>query len=225
MLEVLGVSSSFLTYHLENLGELVGKMDGGKYKLSSFGEAAITTMTKVEDIPTTVLQQSPETKPKKVVGRSVAIALGIICIVLVACLAGTITVLNTSNQGNTNLQSQVDGLTSTINLTKSEIFYNNVSLTGHGGYEDQSGNEHYPFQVNVRYSGYLGVQVQPFDPHFKVDVSWDYQATYETFPHPYFDYFRETKYIGPNDPFFTNVTTTYYPVVASGTKVLIQQQC
>ena len=88
MLGVLGVSNSFLTYHLENLGELVGKIDDGKYKLSNFGEAAIATMTKVEDIPTTASKMSEpkvnETKPKKIVGRSVAIALGITCILLIA---------------------------------------------------------------------------------------------------------------------------------------------
>jgi DNA-binding transcriptional ArsR family regulator/flagellar basal body-associated protein FliL len=92
ILEALGVSSSFLTYHLENLGELVGKIDDNKYRLSSFGEAAIATMTKVEDIPTTTFKMSEtkasETKPKKVVGRSVAIALGIICILLIAGLGG-----------------------------------------------------------------------------------------------------------------------------------------
>jgi predicted transcriptional regulator len=31
MLETLGISSSHLTYHLENLGELVTKLDDGRY--------------------------------------------------------------------------------------------------------------------------------------------------------------------------------------------------
>ena len=51
MLEVLGISSSHLAYHLENLGELVSKTQNGKYKLSTFGEAAATTMSKVEETP------------------------------------------------------------------------------------------------------------------------------------------------------------------------------
>jgi hypothetical protein len=51
ILEALGVSSSFLTYHLESLGELVSKTSENKYRLSSFGEAAIVTMIKVEEIP------------------------------------------------------------------------------------------------------------------------------------------------------------------------------
>jgi hypothetical protein len=51
VLEALGISSSHLTYHLESLGELVSKMENGKYKLSTFGEAAVTTMSKVEEPP------------------------------------------------------------------------------------------------------------------------------------------------------------------------------
>jgi len=51
MLEALEISSSHLTYHLENLGELVSKMENGKYRLSTFGEVAVTTMSKVEEAP------------------------------------------------------------------------------------------------------------------------------------------------------------------------------
>jgi len=53
ILETLGISSSHLTYHLENLGELVTKMDDGRYKLSTFGEAAVMTMRGVEETPDT----------------------------------------------------------------------------------------------------------------------------------------------------------------------------
>jgi hypothetical protein len=51
MLDELGVSSSHLTYHLESLGELLSKTDAGDYKLSTFGEAAVSTMSIVEDAP------------------------------------------------------------------------------------------------------------------------------------------------------------------------------
>ncbi len=51
MLEGLRVSSSHLTYHLENLGELLTKADNGRYKLSTFGEAAVSTMKIVEEAP------------------------------------------------------------------------------------------------------------------------------------------------------------------------------
>ena len=53
ILEELGVSSSHLTYHLENLGELVSKMEDGKYRLSTFGQAAVLAMRGVEEVPVT----------------------------------------------------------------------------------------------------------------------------------------------------------------------------
>jgi hypothetical protein len=122
MLEALGVSSSFLTYHLENLGELVGKTNDGTYKLSSFGEAAITTMTKVEDIPTRPLEtitrrfKADETKQSKVVRRSVAIALGMMCIILVAGISGAVayylSVLNNKDRTISSQNALVSSLTS-----------------------------------------------------------------------------------------------------------------
>jgi hypothetical protein len=51
MLDDLGISSSHLTYHLENLGELVSKTEKGSYQLSKFGEASVDTMKLVEEAP------------------------------------------------------------------------------------------------------------------------------------------------------------------------------
>ena len=56
MVDLLGVSTSHLTYHLESLGELIFKMENGNYKLSSFGLATVSAMKGVED---------PETEPKR----------------------------------------------------------------------------------------------------------------------------------------------------------------
>lgn len=124
MIEVLGVTNSFLTYHL--------------------GEAAMATMTKVEDSPATAPHQSPEARTKKTVGRSVAMTLGLICIVLIVLIAylavagisaqnsynnlrnqnnqlqtwldGNETLLNQTQANNTNLQNQVNNLTDALNL-------------------------------------------------------------------------------------------------------------
>jgi DNA-binding transcriptional ArsR family regulator len=57
MVEALGVSTPHLTYHLENLGELVTKTDDGQYKLSAFGLATVTAMKDVEEVH--------ETEPKR----------------------------------------------------------------------------------------------------------------------------------------------------------------
>lgn len=51
MLEELAIPSSHLTYHLENLGELVIKEENGKYKLSSFGKASVAMMKGAEEVP------------------------------------------------------------------------------------------------------------------------------------------------------------------------------
>jgi DNA-binding transcriptional ArsR family regulator len=51
MLEELEIPGSHLTYHLENLGELVVKMEDGKYKLSSFGKASVSMMKRAEEVP------------------------------------------------------------------------------------------------------------------------------------------------------------------------------
>jgi hypothetical protein len=51
ILEILKIDSGHLSYHLEGLEDLISKTKNGKYKLSYLGEAAVTTMTKVERGP------------------------------------------------------------------------------------------------------------------------------------------------------------------------------
>lgn len=50
MLDKLGIPGSQLTYHLETLGEFIVKMETGKYKLSSFGEASVSMMKGAEEV-------------------------------------------------------------------------------------------------------------------------------------------------------------------------------
>ncbi len=50
MLDKLGIPGSQLTYHLETLGEFIVKMENGKYKLSSFGEASVFMMKGAEEV-------------------------------------------------------------------------------------------------------------------------------------------------------------------------------
>jgi len=157
MVELLGVSNSFLTYHLENLGELVGKTEDGKYKLSSFGEAANATMTRVEDIPTTAPHHSQEKKTNGFRSRNAALALGIICILSIAGLGGTLayytvainnkqselnsanhTVTNLQNQ-NVNLQAWLNGNLSLISKTQTWLSGN---LTAYNQLESEVSNIH-----------------------------------------------------------------------------------
>jgi hypothetical protein len=62
MLELLGISSSNLTYHLENLGELVSKDENGVYRLSTFGQASVGTMK--------IVEEAPEVHPQKRNGKT-----------------------------------------------------------------------------------------------------------------------------------------------------------
>jgi hypothetical protein len=128
MLEILGVSNSFLNYHLENLGVLVGKTDDGRYKLSSFGEAAMSTMMKVEDIPKTAPQQLPQTKPRRVVRRSVAIALGIVCILLIASLGGTLAYYTVTIRNKENELASANNMISQLNTNATNLQNQNNQL-------------------------------------------------------------------------------------------------
>lgn len=51
MVELLGISSSHLTYHLDSLGELVAKNATGDYCLSNFGKATVSAMKGVQEAP------------------------------------------------------------------------------------------------------------------------------------------------------------------------------
>jgi len=83
MLEALGVSSSHLTYHLENLGELVSKQENGEYRLSTFGVASVDTMKIVEEAPAV---RSRYGLPLSLRWRSV-LAVLVIAVVLLASLS------------------------------------------------------------------------------------------------------------------------------------------
>ena len=84
MLETLGISSSHLTYHLENLGELVTKLDDGRYKLSAFGEAAVMTMRGVEETPET--QQRRLALPLRWKSIFAVLMIGVVILAAVSCV-------------------------------------------------------------------------------------------------------------------------------------------
>ncbi len=51
MLDELEIPGSHLTYHLENLGEFLVKMENGKYTLSNIGENCFSVMKGAEEVP------------------------------------------------------------------------------------------------------------------------------------------------------------------------------
>jgi hypothetical protein len=104
MTELLGVSSSHLTYHLESLGELVFKMEDNKYKLSAFGLATVSAMKGVEEAPTEVEAKRRLKLPLK--WKAVVGALLVAVLVLAAFSALQYSTLNQLSASQDSLSSE-----------------------------------------------------------------------------------------------------------------------
>jgi len=111
MLEELGISSSHLTYHLESLGELVSKMEDGRYKLSTFGEAAVATMSRVEEAPKTTEPKHYPSLPMKWKSSLAVLMIGLVV------LAG---VCYTQYQSLNQLSAEYRQLKELVELTRIE---------------------------------------------------------------------------------------------------------
>ena len=132
---------------------------------------------------------SEQTSRKKVVSRTVAIGLGMVCIILLVGLVGAILVyspmINSKNnkisdlsQQITSLSTQVADLTSIANLTKSTIWINFKNVSIQARYENV-----WNFPAN--YAGYVAVHVSSnatvSDPNAPVKVSHTYvHVTYSS---------------------------------------------
>jgi hypothetical protein len=133
MLEALGVSSSHLTYHLENLGELVSKAENGKYRLSTFGAASVDTMKTVEEAPAV---RSKYGFPLSLKWRSI-LAVLIIAVVLLASMSYVqYASLNDVTSERNLLQSRYDQLLAWSSSTDNAIsFLQNVIQMDTEGYQ------------------------------------------------------------------------------------------
>jgi len=116
-----------------------------------------------------------ETQPKKMVRRSVAIALGIICIISVAGLSGVIVFLNGENTSlnsqvtslqaqMASLQNQVQSLTDTLTEYKSVVLFDNQT--------SQEANNYTSWHFLANYSGYIIAQVTSSTWNAYIQVSW-----------------------------------------------------
>ena len=125
MLELLGVSSPNLTYHLESLGELVTKEENGVYRLSTFGLASVSTMK--------IVEKAPEVQPKKRLSLSLRwkTILSVLLIGLVVLASMTILQYGALNQASSErdlLQSKYNQLLSWSATTDNAItFLQNVA--------------------------------------------------------------------------------------------------
>jgi hypothetical protein len=118
MLELLGVSSSNLTYHLESLGELVTKDDQGTYRLSTFGQASVSTMKIVEEAPSV----PPKKRPMLPLKWKTAVGIMLIAIIVFASASVLqYGALNSATSERDNLQSKYNQLLSWSNTTNTAI--------------------------------------------------------------------------------------------------------
>ena len=118
MLDLLGVSSSNLTYHLESLGELVTKEDKGVYRLSTFGLASVSTMK--------IVEEAPPVQPKKRLSLSLKwkTVVGVLLIGLIVFASMTALQFDALNQVTSerdNLRSKYNQLLSWSNTTNNAI--------------------------------------------------------------------------------------------------------
>jgi DNA-binding transcriptional ArsR family regulator len=120
MLELLGVSSSNLTYHLDSLGELVTKDDTGLYRLSTFGLASVSTMK--------IVEEAPPIQSRKRIALSPKWKTALVILLVGVILLSSITVLETNLLSQTSserdsLQSKYNQLLSWSNTTNSAITF------------------------------------------------------------------------------------------------------
>jgi DNA-binding transcriptional ArsR family regulator len=124
MLELLGISSSNLTYHLDSLGELLSKDEKGVYRLSTFGQASVSTMKIVEEVP------EVQSKKRTSLTKKWRLVTGVLLIGLIvfASLATLeVTTLNSALSERDTLQSKYNQLLSWTSTTDNAIdFLQNV---------------------------------------------------------------------------------------------------
>jgi hypothetical protein len=119
MLDLLGVSSSNLTYHIESLGELVSN-ENSVYRLSTFGQAAVSTMK--------IVEEAPVAEPKKRFGlsfkwRTVVSVLLIALIVFASVAALQFSLLNQTTSERDSLQSKYNQLLSWSGTTDKALSF------------------------------------------------------------------------------------------------------
>ncbi len=133
MLELLGISSSNLTYHLESLGELVSKHENGVYRLSTFGQASVSTMKIVEEAP-----DGPN-KKRNGIARKWKMVTGILLITVIVFASAAsleISTLSETISQRDALQVRYDQLLSWTTTTDNAIdFLQNVVQIDTGKYQ------------------------------------------------------------------------------------------
>ena len=86
ILDILSIDSGHLSYHIENLGDLVKHSANGKYELSSIGIAAVNLMGGVEERPQ-LLTPARKLRGKKIRNVLIGAVLAILIVSVIASAA------------------------------------------------------------------------------------------------------------------------------------------
>ena len=128
-----------------------------------------------------------ETKPRKVVARNVAIALGTACIILVAFLVlTTIYLVSTINDRNSTINQRdnaIADLNDTVNLRKYTIWVNNETVT-------QAAGNYTSWTFSASVAGYIQATTTSITNNTYLEVK--YNATI----HVGFEYDHSYSYMG-----------------------------
>jgi hypothetical protein len=119
ILEALAIDSGHLGYHLDNLGDLVTHLPDGKYGLSSFGKAAVTLMSGVEE--PTKNTKSKRARTLKLLSIGLAAILLIMSLYAVTFTTSTQSIFNGQLTYGISPLEHGENVRFTINVTNSPI--------------------------------------------------------------------------------------------------------
>jgi len=143
---------------------------------------------------------------RKVVGRNVAIALGIICIILAVGLLGAIVIISGKDNTITSLNSQITEKDNIISLKNSTVWVNNQTVSqyiGPGGFHWWTS-----WTFSAGYAGYVSVNVTSSTTNNTyAQVIWCSTPSPNTYPHG-ISYDSGLRMVGTSG-------TAYFPILPS----------
>jgi len=148
ILSILSIDSGHLSYHIENLGELVRHSENGKYELSSIGIAAVNLMSGVEEHPYLPISTS-KWKTKKI-RKIFSVA---VLVILAASVMGNVyyyNLLQSSSQKNLGGTGYALGLFQIGIYRATSITY--LLLTYRHGLQETEPNE---FNIKALIEGFF----------------------------------------------------------------------
>jgi len=177
ILQILSMDSGHLSYHLENLSDLLSRSPDGKYRLSSFGIAAVKLMSGVEEY------KPPSVSPSSVSRSRVDAVVKIMSIVLAVALlwSSLYSISFTTSASSLLVRTASERPGISLELAPDQTFVYNLTLI-YGGYQMvatepnglrmvikqpvRAANEweRYFVRLNLEFNGTYGIILMIHDP-------------------------------------------------------------